>query len=129
MTDDSRHRITYIALAIVTIAVGLGVHLGGQALPAPLRDALGDALWAVMLTWWVSAAFPTRSLRFRALLALAGCFAVEASQLIHTGALDALRRTQAGHLVLGSGFDPRDFVAYAAGVIAAAGLESATRRP
>jgi hypothetical protein len=51
---------------------------------------------------------------------LAICFAVELSQLYHAPALDALRETTAGHLVLGSGFDPRDLIAYAAGVCAAA---------
>jgi hypothetical protein len=37
--------------------------------------------------------------------------------------LDALRRTTAGHLALGSGFDRRDFAAYAGGVLAAVLLE------
>ena len=48
-------------------------------------------------------------LAWRAAVALAFCFAVEFSQLVHLPALDALRRTTAGHLALGSGFDPRDF--------------------
>jgi hypothetical protein len=33
-----------------------------------------------------------------------------------------------GHLVLGSGFDPRDFTSYAAGVLAAALLERVIMR-
>ena len=36
------------------------------------------------------------------------------SQLYHTPTLDAIRATQAGQLVLGSGFDPRDLAAYVA---------------
>ena len=64
----------------------------------------------------------------RAAVALAICFAVEFSQLWHLPILDALRRTTAGHLVLGSGFDLRDFAAYAAGVLAAVLLERATER-
>ena len=44
-----------------------------------------------------------------ATMALAFCFAIELSQLLHVRALDTLRRTTAGHLALGSGFDPRDF--------------------
>jgi len=59
------------------------------------------------------------ALRTRALAALAVCFDVESSQQFHTPMLDAIRRTVPGHLVLGSGYDPRDFVAYAAGVFAA----------
>jgi hypothetical protein len=42
---------------------------------------------------------------------------VEASQALP--ALDTLRHTQVGHLVLGTDFDPRDFASYAAGVLAA----------
>jgi hypothetical protein len=59
----------------------------------------------------------------RAAVALAICFAVEASQLVHTPALDALRATTPGRLVLGSGFDPRDLLAYAGGVLAALALD------
>jgi hypothetical protein len=67
-------------------------------------------------------------LAWRAAVALACCFAVEFSQLVHLPALDALRQTTAGHLALGSGFDRRDFAAYAAGVLAAVLLERATAR-
>jgi hypothetical protein len=64
----------------------------------------------------------------RAVAARAVCFFVEFSQLIHLPALDALRRTIVGHLALGSGFDPRDFSAYTAGVLAAVLLERAIER-
>jgi hypothetical protein len=42
--------------------------------------------------------------------------------------LDALRRTTAGHLALGSGFNRRDLAAYAGGVLAAVLLERAIER-
>ena len=61
-------------------------------------------------------AAPQLPLRTRGLAALAVCVAVELSQRYHTPVLDALRRTLPGHLLLGSGYDPRDFLAYAAGV-------------
>lgn len=80
---------------------------------------LGDALWAVMITWMIGAAAPALALRTRAIAAYAVCVAVEVSQLFHSAALDAVRGTTAGHLVLGSGFDARDFASYAFGVIAA----------
>jgi hypothetical protein len=48
---------------------------------------------------------------------------VEVSQLYHRPWLDDLRATSFGHLVLGSGFDPRDFLCYLLGVAVAAGLE------
>lgn len=81
-----------------------------------------------MIAWWVAAVVPGASLRARGIAALAICFAVEASQLYHMPALDALRRTTVGHLVLGSGFDPRDLLAYMLGVLAATFLERTARR-
>jgi hypothetical protein len=121
-------RLRYLALAIGTIAAGLTVHRGGLQLAPRLRDVLGDALWAMMIVWWIGVAVPRVTLRTRALAALAVCFAVESSQKFHTPVLDALRRTLPGHLVLGSGYDPRDFVAYAAGVLAAVLLVRLTMR-
>ena len=118
-----RSRAFYIALAVGTIVVGLAVHLHGAALSPVARDVLGDALWAAMVYWWIGAAVPTVRLSRRAMVALAVCFAVELSQLYHAPGIDALRETTLGHLVLGSGFDPRDFASYAAGVLAAALVE------
>ena len=115
----TRARIRYVALAIATAAVGLIVHRAGSALPPVVRDVLGDALWATMVTWWIAAIAPAMRWPSRAALALACCFIVEFSQLYHAPALDAVRRTMVGHLMLGSGFDPRDLVAYSAGVLAA----------
>jgi hypothetical protein len=121
-------RTRYVALAVGTIGLGLVVHLRGGFLSPDLRDILGDALWAAMVVWWISAAAPALRLPRRAAVALAFCFVVEFSQLVHVPWLDALRRTIAGHLALGSGFDPRDLAAYAAGVLAAVFLERAIAR-
>ncbi|HEX8671938.1 MAG TPA: DUF2809 domain-containing protein [Longimicrobium sp.] len=124
---ELRARAAYAALAIATIVAGLAVHLGGFAMSTIVRDVVGDALWAAMLTWWISALMPRMALGARAAIALAVCFAVEVSQLYHTPALGAVRSTRLGHLVLGSGFDSRDFAAYALGVLGAAALELAWR--
>ena len=124
----SLQRAAYASLAVATITLGLAVHLGGAALPPAVRDFAGDALWAAMLAWWVAALAPRLSLRVRGAVALGACYAVEASQLYHAPALDALRATTAGHLVLGSGFDPRDLLAYAVGVLAAVLTEGWWRR-
>ena len=113
----SRRRARYFVLAMGTIAVGLIVHFYGSVLPPDVRDILGDALWAMMIVWWMGVAAPRVPLRTRALASLTICVAVELSQRYHTPFLDALRRTAPGHLVLGSGYDPRDFLAYGAGVI------------
>jgi hypothetical protein len=121
-------RLTYVALAVGTIASGLVVHLRGGVLDATTRDSVGDALWAAMMVWWVRVIAPAARPRTGALVALAICFGVEFSQLYHAPALDALRGTAAGHLVLGSGFDPRDLAAYAAGILAAVLLDHAVVR-
>jgi len=103
----------------MTMAVGVAVHFHGRFLGVTLQDMLGDALWGAMIAWWIAALVPRSSLRTRVTAAIAICFAVEMSQRYHTPTLDALRRTTAGHLVLGSGFDPRDLFSYTLGVLAA----------
>jgi hypothetical protein len=124
------HRRLYVTLALATIAVGLLVHWRGDALAPALRDFTGDALWAAMIVWWVSALAPHRGLPWRGAAALAVCAAVEFGQRVHTPWLDQLRRTTLGHLVLGSDFDPRDLLAYACGVLAAVLLDRVLfRRP
>lgn len=73
----------------------------------------------MMIVWWMGVAVPRLPLRTRGVAALAVCVTVERSQRYHSPLLDALRRTLPGHLVLGSGYDRRDFLAYAAGVVVA----------
>lgn len=123
MTKLLRARASYTGLAVATIVIGLWIHRGGLSFGPALRDIAGDALWAMMIAWWVGAAFPSARVLPRSTAAIAICFCVELSQLAHTPTLDAIRRTTAGRLVLGSGFDPRDFAAYALGVLTAAVLE------
>jgi len=125
MTPEFRLRAAYAASALVTIAVGLAFRFGSTGLPLAVHDVVGDALWAVMLTWWVSALWPRRARIARAAIALGTCWAVEVSQLVHAPGLDAVRGTTLGQLVLGSGFDPRDLAAYALGVLAAVAIERA----
>jgi hypothetical protein len=120
-----RRRAFFVALAFGTIGIGLLVHASDGALGPIARDVIGDALWAAMMLWWVSAVAPGAPLMARVAMAFAVCTGVELSQLIHAPALDAVRGTRLGHLVLGSGFDARDFAAYALGVITAALLEAA----
>ena len=128
MRSRARTRLVYLALAAVTIALGLTVHRRGTALTPEARDVLGDVLWAVMILWGVSAVVPAASRARRAATALAICWTVECSQLYHTPSLDALRATTVGHLVLGSGFDPRDLAAYAAGIVVGALLDGMVGR-
>ncbi len=121
---ESPRRIVYLALTIATVAAGLLVHLRGAGLDPTARDVAGDALWAAMIVWLTGVGAPRAPRLFRCAAAGAVCVAVELSQLIHGPFLDAIRGTEPGRLVLGSGFDLRDFGAYALGVGAAALLDA-----
>lgn len=116
-------RSRYLTLALATTALGLAVHLYAGALGSAIQDVIGDALWATMVAWWIGVLAPDAPLLQRSTAALAIAFAVELSQLYHTPTLDAIRATTLGTLVLGSGFDPRDLVAYALGVLLAFRIE------
>jgi hypothetical protein len=107
------------------MGLGFFVHMHGKPLGMVARDVLGDALWAAMIAWWLGALVPSARLAVRSAAALAVCFAVETSQLYHAPFIDSIRHTFAGHLLLGTGFDPRDFAAYAVGVVGAVLLELA----
>jgi hypothetical protein len=129
VTSWIRPRLPFIALAVGTIVLGLLVHLVGKGLLHPVaRDVIGDALYAVMIYWWVGAAAPQASLQQRGFIALAVCVAVELSQLYRAPAIDALRATLPGHLVLGSSFDWRDLGVYTIGALAAVLIERGFRR-
>jgi uncharacterized protein DUF2809 len=123
----ARVRVVYFGLAVITIGVGLVVHFGWASLNATGRDMLGDALWASMIAWGLGALAPSARLATRGAVAYTICVVVEVSQLYHTPALDAVRETTLGHLVLGSGFDPRDLLSYGLGVAGAVALELAVR--
>lgn len=121
-------RTMWVAVALATICVGLGVHELGFGLLASVRDVVGDALWALMMFAWIGALWPQGLLRTRAGFALLICWTVEISQSYHTPWLDALRRTAVGQLVLGSGFNVRDLGSYALGVLVGCAFEVSVRR-
>jgi hypothetical protein len=118
-----QRRVGALAAAGITVALGLASRRPGLS---PFVHAyVGDALYAVMVTLLLRAAFPRRPVAFPA---LALCFAIEASQAVHPPWLDALRATRLGALVLGRGFLWSDLVCYTVGVGAVAGVEAAWGR-
>ena len=123
-----RTRLAYAAATAGVIATGLWINQRASGLPPAVRDVLGDALWAMMVVWALGVLAPSVRLRVRALAALGIAFAVEVSQLAHAPVLDWARQTTLGRLALGTGFDPRDFVAYSGGVVAALLAETAASR-
>ena len=117
---SGKRRRSYAILLLVTVAIGLAVHLQGMSLAPPVRDVAGDALWAAMIFWLISLTLPAAPLGLRAAAALAVCFMVEITQLMEHPLLNAFRSSTLGHLVIGSDFDARDLAAYSAGVFVAA---------
>jgi hypothetical protein len=107
-------RILLAVAAIVTIAVGLGVHALGSGFAA---DAAGDALYAVLI--YLLAASVLR--RGAWILALAWCIGVEFFQLTGRPAAWGSPWT----LAFGSGFAWTDLLFYAVGVTLAAGVDHA----
>jgi len=116
-------RAGYVVAALATVVVGLLVHRGVLPLPPPWREVLGDVLWATMIMWLLSAVAPHAARTHRAGSAIAICWLVEFSQRWRWDWLLAVRSHPLGHLVLGSDFDARDLLAYAAGIVAACGID------
>ena len=106
----------YAGAALAVIVLGLASRRVPGILPACLGKYPGDALWALMVFFGWGMILPRLATGRLAVLALATSYAVEFSQLYQAPWLNAIRGTTLGHLVLGSGFDGRDFAAYAVGV-------------
>lgn len=118
-----RNRLVYTALVLVVIAAGLASRRYPFLLPTQLGKYPGDALWALMVMLLCGLARPRWSVARTAMTALAISFAVEFSQLYQADWINAIRHTTLGHLVLGSGFDVHDLLAYTVGVAFGAAAE------
>lgn len=122
-----RSRLLYAGLVAVTIALGLASRRFAAALPSWLAKNAGDALYATMTYWGFGLLAPRARALHVAAAAAAFCFAIELGQLYHAPAIDAVRATRLGALVLGSGFHTLDLVCYVVGVALAAALERAVQ--
>ena len=114
-------------LVVATIAAGLALRLIHLGLPAPLVKYGGSVLWAMMVYWIVSAIRRRWPVPRSALAAAVVATAVECFKLCHTPALDALRRTLPGALLLGRVFSVWDLFAYALAIALAALIDRAIR--
>jgi hypothetical protein len=117
------YRYTFATLTV--IALGLASRRFPGLFPAALGKYPGDALWALMIFGLGGMALPRASTLNMATLTLITCYAVEFSQLYQAPWANTVRSTALGHLVLGSGFNWLDLVAYAAGVLVGVTLERA----
>ena len=116
----ARSRGVLLALLGVTVAAGLASRAVPEWQPALVARYAGDTLWAAMVFWLLALLRPAAGTAGLGLAALAVATLVELSQLYHAPALDALRTTRLGALVLGQGFLWSDLACYAIGVALAA---------
>ncbi|EDY84898.1 hypothetical protein VDG1235_4532 [Verrucomicrobiia bacterium DG1235] len=110
------HKTALILLAAATIALGLASRRY-DIFPDLLKNYPGDALWATLVFIVWAFLLPHLSIKKIAALTLATSLAIELSQLYKAPWINQLRDTLFGKLVLGSGFDPIDLVAYLAGAL------------
>ncbi|AME05664.1 DUF2809 domain-containing protein [Bacillus siamensis] len=126
----NRHRLTYGALTVFIIALGLLSRTAciTNLLPGMINAYLGDALWAAMIFTGFGFLFRNIRTETAAILSLSFCCLIECSQLYHAPWIDAIRSSTLGGLILGWQFVWSDIFAYTLAVCAAALLEWAVKR-
>jgi hypothetical protein len=117
MRPMTRTRLGYVAAALLTIAAGLLWRRTDLGLSSFLTKYGGSVLWGGMVFLVLGALFPSAERKRVASAAAAVSAAVEFSQLLHIGWLDAFRRTTFGQLLLGRIFTWSDIAAYWIGII------------
>jgi hypothetical protein len=122
-------RARYLALLLLTIALGLASRRWADALPRFIGAYAGDTLWAVAAYWALSVASSRINRPLRALLALAIAVTVEVSQLFDPAWLEAIRQTRPGGWLLGFGFLWSDLACYAIGVVLALAIDQLMSPP
>lgn len=123
LPEQVRDRVVPALACVVTLVAGLVVAGSDLA----VADKLGDLLYAALVTLGVWFLVPRAPLAVVAGVAGAWCLAVELLQLTDVPRA-AADRVPLARLVLGSGFDGWDLVAYAVGVLLALGGVLVTRR-
>ena len=106
-----------VALGVV-IGLGLASRTYDGLFPNAFGKYPGDALWTVVAYLGWKLVVPAMVPWKLGLMALGQSFGVEFLQLYHTPWLDGIRGNHFGHLLLGSTFNPMDFVAYSVGTTA-----------
>jgi hypothetical protein len=118
-----RRRVQVIGMMLVIIAFGLLSRSGHPIVPHWLAQNAGDALWTTCLYMTIAAVAPQFATRRLLVLAIGISFCVELSQLAEVQWLEEIRRTTAGHLLLGRGWQWADLPRYVAGALIAGVLD------
>lgn len=112
---------------LLLIAAGIVLRRYGPAhglSPFAIRMGAG-AFWAATIYFVIALLLRARPRQQILAVAAIICVAIEFSKLSHTPALDIFRLTPVGAWALGRLFSWMNFLAYAAGLIAAFGLDAA----
>lgn len=113
--------------AAAAILLGIEVWIALAVHDRFVRPFLGDTL-AVILVYLLLRAATRLSVPAAAIAAMAIAFLIELGQLVGLLHMLGLARNPLARVVLGTGFDPKDFLAYLAGGVAAAGMEAVRNR-
>lgn len=114
-------RLIIALFAVATVTAGLAVHVLAPA--GVVGDAVGDALYAVLVVLLVLFIVPRARWWATAAIALGWCFGVEFLQLTSLPAQWAAVAPPL-RLVLGTGFSAWDLLWYATGVVFALGIDA-----
>jgi len=120
----SRNRAGYAVAVLVVIALGLASRRYPDVLAPLFGKYPGDALWAAMVFFGVCVLRPRARTSTLATVAVAACVVIELMKLYQAPWAIAVRHTVVGHLVFGHAFSWQNLVAYALGILAAAGLDA-----
>jgi hypothetical protein len=115
MMPGRRNRIWLALAVLVVIGAGLASRKFPSLLPA-FGSQTGDALWALMVFLGIAFLRPAMSGARVACTALAFSYLIEIAQLYQAPWINAIRATTFGHLVLGTGFQWLDLLAYTLGI-------------
>ena len=111
-----RNRLALALGIVLVIALGLASRACPALFPAVLGSHTGDGLWALMVLLGIAFIWPAMPPMRVAGAALAFAWVIELSQLYQAPWINAIRATTPGHLVLGTGFQWRDLLAYLVGI-------------
>jgi hypothetical protein len=119
-----KSRTTYALAALIVFLIEAGI--AAFVHDALVRPWLGDGL-AVVLVYLAVRAATRLGVRWSAAIALAVACAIEGGQAIGVVAMLGLQPCRVARVVLGTGFDPWDFLAYAGGAATVLIAEAAHR--
>ena len=116
--ESMQQRLPVMVALGVVIGLGLASRTYDGLFPNAFGKYPGDALWTVAAYLGWKLVVPAMVPWKLGLMALGQSFGVEFLQLYHAPWLDGIRGNYFGHLLLGSTFNPMDFVAYSVGTTA-----------